>query len=389
MTIPRPRAILALLALLAALGTPVLSGCGSEDSGSATAAPAGTGTATAAATAESADEPATTADTATTAADESAPYADQIPEGPNPAAPGKTIGLISITQASELFPREEAAFREAAQALGWSVKTVDLQGDPSRAPAAVQNLMQAGVDGIVLESVEPIFLGPAAAQAKKRGIPIVATLVGTPASQSDGALLSSVVEPLAEESVELAERMIADAGGQGQVAIIGDEISPVGVIPEKAMREAVDGRMEVVAEHQIDYTKLAADAHEVAQQWLVQHPQLSAIWCPYDGACVGAAEAVAAAGKDVGVYAFNGSQGTVDLIRQGAKYVSMAAPVEYAAYLALDALNLAFNGEDVAPDLTLHDQLTDADNVPESGVVDGTSLYGDFRSAYASRWGVE
>jgi hypothetical protein len=34
----------------------------------------------------------------------------------------------------------------------------------------------------------------------------------------------------------------------------------------------------------------------------------------------------------------------------------------------------------------LHDQLTDKSNVPASGVVDGTSLYGDFRTAFAKRW---
>lgn len=331
----------------------------------------------------------TAAQTTTTTTATKPPFADDVPRTPNPAVAGKTVGLVSITQASELFPREEAAFREAAGVLGWTVKVVDLQGDPSKTPAAVENLVQAGVDAIVLESVEPVFLGSSAAHAKTEGVPIMATLVGTPASTSRGALLSSVVEPLAQESTELAERMIEDAGGSGDVAVDGDKISPVGVIPETAMRAAIEGKMNVVATHQIDYTKLAADANAVTQSWLVKHPGLKAIWCPYDGACVGAAQAVQAAGKDVGVYSFNGSKGTMDLIRQGAPYVSMAAPVEYAAYLALDALNAHFRKQRVEQDIVLHDQLTDRSNVPDSGVVDGTSLYGDFRTAYAKRWGAK
>jgi ABC-type sugar transport system substrate-binding protein len=370
MTVPRLRRPQVGLTLGAALIIGALSACGSNDSKSELS-PAASKAAPIKAPAGS-----------------KAPYADEIPSGSNPAVKGKTIGLVSITQASELFPREEVAFKEAAAALGWSVETVDLKGDPSKAPAAVQNLIQSGVDGIVLESVEPIFLGPAAAQAKAKNVPIIATLVGTPASQAKGALFASVVEPLAEESVQLAERMIKDAGGGGDLAVDGDKISPVGVIPEKAMTEAVAGKMKIVAKHQIDYTKLAADANAVTQQWLVQYPSLKAIWCPYDGACVGAAQAVQAAGKDTGVYAFNGSEGTMELIRNGAKYVSMAAPVEYAAYLALDAFNSQFGGKQVDQDLVLHDQLTDKSNVPSSGVVDGTSLYGDFRAAYKKRWGV-
>lgn len=324
-----------------------------------------------------------------TTADAAPPYASEVPKGPNPSVSGKTIGLVSVTQSAELFPREEAAFRAAAAVLGWKVKVVDLQGDPSKTPAAVENLVQSGVDAIVLESVEPIFLGSSAARAKARGVPIMATLVGTPASATKGALLTSLVEPLAQESTQLAQRMIEDAGGSGDVAVDGDKISPVGVVPERAMRQAIAGKMKVVATHQIDYTKLAADANAVTQSWLVKYPGLKAIWCPYDGACVGAAQAVQAAGKGVGVYSFNGSKGTMDLIRQGAPYVSMAAPVEYAAYQALDALNSHFRKQKIPQDLVLHDQLTDKANVPASGVVDGTSLYGDFRAAYATRWGAQ
>jgi hypothetical protein len=32
--------------------------------------------------------------------------------------------------------------------------------------------------------------------------------------------------------------------------------------------------------------------------------------------------------------------------------------------------------------------MIDRSNVPAKGVVDGTSLYGDFRSAFRARWGV-
>jgi ribose transport system substrate-binding protein len=363
----RARAVMATMIVAAAT---TLAACGSSDDEA---------TSTAASPAK------TTAATATTASTPP-PYAGEVPVGANAAVAGKSIGLVSITQASELFPREETAFRAAAKVLGWSVKVVDLKGDPSQAPTAVQNLMQSGVDAIVLESVEPFFLGKAAAQAKAKKIPIMATLVGTPASATKGALLSSVVEPLAQESTALAERMVEDAGGSGQVAIDGDKISPVGVVPEQAMRKAIAGKMTVAATHQIDYTKLAADAEAVTQSWLVKYPALKAVWCPYDGACVGAAQAVEAAGKDVGIYAFNGSKGTMDMIRKGARYVSMAAPVEYAGYLTLDALNTHFSGGTVEPDLVLHDQLTDKSNVPADGVVDGTSLYGDFRAAFAKRW---
>src|SRR3981081_543166 len=86
----------------------------------------------------------------------------------------KTVGLVIITQASEVFPQQQKAMKEAFAQLGWNIKIDDLAGDISKVPAPVENLLQSGVHAIVLQSVEPSFVGQqAAAMAKAKGVPII------------------------------------------------------------------------------------------------------------------------------------------------------------------------------------------------------------------------
>src|SRR6185295_12521534 len=116
-------------------------------------------------------------------------------QGENPATDlkGKTVGLVIITQASEVFPQQQAAMKAAFSKLGWQMKLADIAGDISSVPEVVDNLIQSGVDAIVLQSVEPGFVGAqVAARARSKGVPIVGQLTGVPTEDSDGVLTAAV-----------------------------------------------------------------------------------------------------------------------------------------------------------------------------------------------------
>lgn len=356
-----------------ALSLATLAACGSSDepsSGASAAAPSA--------------EPATT-----TAAPATAQYADEMPKGKNPAVKDKTIGLISACESCEALPRMGNAFREAAKALGWNVRMYDTKGDVSKAQQGAETLMQAGVSAIVLESVEPGTLGSAVAQAKSKGVPIVGSLTGLTVSQSKGVLSAGVEQPLADEGEALGARMVKELGQGAKVGLFTDKLLAVGRNPEAGLRKALGaGGAKIVATHQENFAKLAADTYDTTEKWLVQYPDMKGIWCSYDGACIGAAQAVQAAGKDVTVYGINGNKGPLDLIRKGGKYVTDATPIEYGAWLATDQINALLAKREIQPDGIVHGLLVDKGNVPDQGLVDGQQLYGDFRSHFRTRWGV-
>jgi ABC-type sugar transport system substrate-binding protein len=349
----------------------LLAACGSSDDGSSTAAAGGsTSTSTAAAAVDSAPKL-------------------SIPSGSNPAVPDKTIGVVTLTSASEVFSREYDALVKAAAVLGWKVKQANMNGDVSKAGAATENLLQAGVDGIVLQSVEPTLLGPkAVADAKAKGVPIVETFSVFNSKTSKGVLAASVNSDYRTAQAAVDKRMLSDLGDGAKIALVNDKLASEGVVPEQQLRKDVAGKLKIVATHQMNYANLVPDISATVATWLTQHPDLQGVWCPYDGPCVGAAQAIQSANKQVRVYSQNGNASILKLMRQGVDIVTAAQPLEYSNWLAIDQFNAIFGKRDFERDAIVPIVVVDKSNVPKSGVIDGTQQYGDFETAFKKRWGV-
>jgi ABC-type sugar transport system substrate-binding protein len=313
----------------------------------------------------------------------------KIPAGSNPAVHGKTIGVVTLTSASEVFPRELAAIRQAATALGDTVKQANMQGDVSQAGPAVENLLQAGVDGILLQSVEPELLGPkAVADAKAKHVPIIETGALATSKNSGGILAGSVSADFVGDEATLDKQMAANLPSGAQVALIIDKLAAEGRVPEAELRKDLAGKVQIVATHQMNYANLVPDISSTVSTWLQQHPGLKAVWCPYDGPCVGAAQAIQSSGRDVRIYSMDGVTSILNLMRQGVNITTMAGALEYLNWLAVDELNSIFARRSYKADTVVPSLLITKTNVPKSGVIDGSQQYGDFETAFKKRWGV-
>jgi ribose transport system substrate-binding protein len=316
----------------------------------------------------------------------------QPPAGSNPATGlrNKTVGLVIITQASEVFPQQQKAMQEAFAQLGWRMKLADLQGDISKVPATVDNLLQSGVDAIVLQSVEPSFVGAqVAARAKAKGVPIIGQETGVPTATAHGIIQAAVESPFEAPARQEGAAMVASEGKGSKVAFIIDQLASTGRAAQKGVQEGIAGQLDVVAQHQLNYAKLVPDVTATVEQWLVQHPDLKAIWCPYDGACVGAGEAVRASGKPVSVWSLDGTPTAFKLIREGVRYTTWATPLDYVNWLTTDVIVSELAKRPVDPSTeTLPTFKIDKSNVPAGDVLSGTLMYGDFKRAFEKRWGV-
>lgn len=312
-----------------------------------------------------------------------------IPAGQNPAVHGKIIGVVTLTSASEVFPRELAAIRQAAAALGDTVKQANMQGDVSQAGPAVENLLQSGVSGIILQSVEPELLGSkAAADAKARRVPIIETGAVANSKTSNGVLTGSVNTDVAAAQTALDKQMIADLPTGSDIALVTDKLAAEGRVPEAELRKDLAGKMKIVATHQMNYANLVPDISSTVSAWLQQYPSLKAVWCPYDGPCVGAAQAIQSANKNVRVYSQDGVTSILNLMRQGAKITTEATPLEYVNWQAVDELNSIFGHRPFIADPIVPTVMVTEANVPKASVIDGSQLYGDYQAAFKKRWGV-
>jgi ABC-type sugar transport system substrate-binding protein len=312
-----------------------------------------------------------------------------IPSGQNPAVHNKIVGVVTLTSASEVFPRELAAIQAAAGALGWTVKQANMQGDVSKAGPAVENLLQSRVNGIILQSVEPELLGPkAVADAKAKHVPIIETAAVATSKTSGGILTGSVNIDVAAAQAALDKRMAADLPNGSQLALINDKLAAEGRVPEAKLRADLAGKVQIVATHQMNYANLVPDISSTVTAWLQQYPSLKAVWCPYDGPCVGAAQAIQSGNKDVRVYSQDGVTSILNLMRQGVKVTTEAGPLEYLNWLAVDELNSILAGRRYTADSIVPTLMVDEVNAPKTGVIDGSQLYGDFAAAFKKRWGI-
>jgi len=312
-----------------------------------------------------------------------------IPAGTNPAVHGKVIGVVTLTSASEVFPRELVAIKAAASALGWTVKQANMGGDVSQGGPAVQNLLESGVSGIILQSVEPEWIGSqAVAAAKAKHVPIIETGTLDTSKNSHGVLSGSVNSDVVGAEKTLDAHMLSDLPSGSEVALVIDHLAPEGLAPEVQLRKDVAGKLKIVATHQMNYANLVPDISSTVSAWLQQYPNLKGVWCPYDGACVGVAQAIQSANKDVHVYSQDGVTSILNLMREGVKITTAADPLEYQNWLAVDELNSIFAGRPYKADWVVPTLTVDNANVPKSGVIDGTQQYGDYQAAFKKRWGV-
>jgi ABC-type sugar transport system substrate-binding protein len=145
----------------------------------------------------------------------------------------------------------------------------------------VENLLQSGVNGIILQSVEPELLGSkAVADAKAKDVPIIETGAVANSKNSDGVLTGSVNTDVAAAQTALDKKMLADLPNGSDIALVTDKLAAEGRVPEAELRKDLAGKMKIVATHQMNYANLVPDISSTVSTWLQQYPDLKAVWCP-------------------------------------------------------------------------------------------------------------
>ena len=256
-----------------------------------------------------------------------------------------------------------AAYEEAAAAAGMDVRIFDTKGNPADAAKGVETLLQAGADAIVLAALPPQVVGAAAEVAKDKGVPIYATFPGVLYKDSEGITAFNIEENTPEAQQELAERLVADVGPEAKVLYMYDKILPVGALYDAGTRKGL-GKAEILDEAQVDLTKITEAGFDTTRTWLTKHPDAEAIICSYDAACLGAIQALEAAGKELPVYSNNANLENLDLIRAGTDTVTNGLAIELASYLGVDGAIALLNGQKVPTQQEVKDLMVDSEQRP-------------------------
>jgi ABC-type sugar transport system substrate-binding protein len=317
------------------------------------------------------------------------------------AVPKKTVGVIEAFGAAEAIQRTTAGITAGAKVLGWTVKTCDAQGDPTKMASCASSLISQRVDVIMGEAIEAAPVKAQLTQAKSKGIPWINT---TGPVLPDPLIESQATYDENTLGKTLGDYIATQIGGKGQVATTTIKALYALRLRSDAMVAALKSKpdIDVVDIHDITLSDPVADGRRWASTMLTRYPDLRAIGLDSDAEPPGVVPVVAQKfpGKQFPdrplVTAPFGNLAHFELIRKGQLDAVAEVPLEATGWIALDRA-AAFFARDTAlpkeaasgyPIDLLPVTIVDKKNVPQQPKKYFEPSV-DFVTFFTTKWGTE
>jgi ABC-type sugar transport system substrate-binding protein len=226
--------------------------------------------------------------------------ADAAQDGPKVSLPSETIGWV---EGEGSDPGEEgivAVARQAAAVLGWKIQTCDGQGVPTDMQQCMNTLTEDHVAMIAVDAIPQSVLGPGLSRATAAGIKTI-YVVGTlnAGVKSIGPATSLFAAGYAPNDAAMGKLLGAyitrqlKSSSAPQLINGGYSAATWGVIRQQSFNAALKGtNVKVVASPQANAANLVQGTEAQMNALLTQYPKTKAVVVTYNGAVVGAQEAV-------------------------------------------------------------------------------------------------
>jgi len=300
-----------------------------------------------------AEQPATEQPAAEEPAAEEPAAEEPATEAPAAEAMELKIGFSVYDMQYGFFQDMEAGTRDAAEALGYEYVLVDQKSSESAMVSATEDLLNQGIDALIISPFKPDALGPIVDAAKAKGIPVVINDIGGGGTDYDVIVISDNYNGgvLAAEEMD---RLITAKGSAKKVASITCEPSAVYAARRNEGFEAKIQELgyEVVAT--LSGNSRQEEGYKVMGDILSANPDVGGVFSCNDPMAVGAAQAIADAGKsgadDIFVIGFNADTIALEAIKAG----QMAGTVQQVPYdmgqMTVDLATQLVAGESLAYD---------------------------------------
>ncbi len=279
------------------------------------------------------------------------------------------VALVTLLSDGDFFQSYQAGAERQARALGISLRVMQGRGDPAAERDAVQEAINLGVKGIIIDHGMPEPLRDVAAAAVRAGIKVVAF---------DVNLDNAAIPQIQHDDAGLAQAVLKQALRDNGDHFHAGYIYVAGFAPldrRDAVWRAVKAAHPGIRQDARWGTASSPVASAVADQTeaaLRAHPDISVIFAPWDEFARGATLAADEAGLDskLRIYSADISTADIDAMRAPhSPWVATAASdaaVLGAVSVRADAMLLA--GEDPGHTITIPPVLVTADSLRTLGI---------------------
>jgi ribose transport system substrate-binding protein len=269
-------------------------------------------------------------------------------EAAAPSGEGFTLGLSLSTLNNPFFVTLKEGAEEAAAAAGVELIVVDAQDDSAREATNIEDLIQQGVDALLINPTDADAIVPSVQKANEAGIPVFTV--------DRSAAGGEVVSHIASDNVaggRMAGQFLCNAiGGSGSA------VELEGIAGTSAARDRGQGfndymssdcsGVEIVARQTANFNR--AEGLSVFENILQAQPQIDGVFAHNDEMILGAIEAAEAAGRaaDITFVGFDAVDDAVAAVEAGQLAATVAQQPSEMGRLGVEYAVKYLNGEPIA-----------------------------------------
>ncbi|MDI7741319.1 ribose ABC transporter substrate-binding protein RbsB [Lysinibacillus fusiformis] len=252
------------------------------------------------------------------------------------------IGFSISTLNNPFFVTLSEGAKANAQEQGAEISIVDAQDDASKQASDVEDLIQQGVDLILINPVDSSAVGSAVESANAAGIPVITV----DRTADTGEVVSHIASDNVAGGVLAGEYLLELVGEGAKTAMLE------GVAGSSAARDrgegflkAVDGKVDLVSSLTANFDR--GEGLTVMENMLQANPEIQAVFAQNDEMALGALEAIQATEKDIKVIGFDATDDALAAIKAGKLAASVAQKPEEIGKSAIATAVAYLNGETV------------------------------------------
>lgn len=279
------------------------------------------------------------------------------------AAP--TYALVQINQQALFFNLMNKGAQDAAKASGKDLVVFNATDNPVAQNDAIENYIQQGVKGILVDAIDVNGIMPAIAEAAKAKIPVIAIDAVLP----DGPQAAQVGVDNIEGGKILGKYFLdyvkKNMDGKARVGIVGALNSAIQNDRQKGFEETIKTNKQITVADVVDGRNIQDNAMTAAENLITGNPDLTAIYATGEPALLGAIAAVENQGrqKDIKVFGWDLTAKAISGIDGGYVAAVLQQDPEKMGEEALKALNDITAGKTVAKRILVPAAVVTKENV--------------------------
>lgn len=252
------------------------------------------------------------------------------------------IGLSVSTLNNPFFVSLKDGVVNEANKLGIETIVVDAQNDSAKQSNDVDDLMQKGVNVLLINPTDSAAISTVVQSANNLGIPVI-----TLDRSADQGEVEALVASDNAKGGKMAAEYIVQLLGKGAKVVELEGVAGASATRErgKGFHEVADQDIKVIAKQTADFDRVKG--LNVMENLLQANPDVQAVFAHNDEMALGAIEAIRSSGKDIPVIGFDGNEDALKSIQAGQLTATVAQQPELIGQLAVQAAHDVLQGKTV------------------------------------------